>query len=199
MPAWLTVLFAGVAGAIALRNLRVDRLDRKREQAGKVAAWWGRRTERRTVHRNDGTQYSYEMQERVAVLRNASELPVYDVQVRFQDDAGTMKSEAIGVLPPNDDRAFVHPPPDRIVHHRTGQLQSINYDEGTDYVISLRFRDANNRVWLRSAEGHLQELNKRAQERDDRKLAERCQLPEHIEFQDDERAPQDQSGGLQGD
>lgn len=105
----MSLLAALFAASVAGRNLLVDRQDRRQSQASQVAGWWG-------------VDPDYIPRKRLplppkqgALLRNASELPVYDLQVEFVRADGTSKLSDRQALPPTDSPSFVHPPPEDVI------------------------------------------------------------------------------------
>jgi hypothetical protein len=147
LPAWLSLVAGVAAGSIALRNLIHDRRDRRTSQAGKVAAWMGSDQQRDFVTKQQAPGpmgMSFPTLDVVwsdvtgAYLRNASELPVRDVQLDFHRGGEIAGITTVGLLPPSSEPEF---------HAAPG---------GADEV-ALRFRDARDRLWERDVHGRLTE------------------------------------------
>lgn len=158
VPTWVSLVAALFAASVAGRNLWVDRKDRRQAQAGKVAGWWGSerheselaahpRLERLMV----GSRYYFM---HGALLRNASDLPVYDLRIEFVRDQKIVKVHSEHVLSPTATPTLFQPPDDADSDELSGKL-----DEGP-YSIAVRFRDAAGRNWARSTDGRLKEHRK---------------------------------------
>jgi hypothetical protein len=102
-PSWLAVTAASVAAGLTAQNVRVDVQDRRQRQAELVAAWWGVTEDARRL----GMPWS----ESGAWLRNASSLPVYDVDVIWTLGDVLWRVHALRALPPTDKPMFVRLPP----------------------------------------------------------------------------------------
>lgn len=78
-----------------------------------------------------------------AWLRNASEVPVYDMHIRWYLSGGEeCGRESIAVLPPTDHPHFV-------------RLSTPPENFGTDLFVRVAFRDASGRGWVRAEDGRL--------------------------------------------
>ena len=137
----------GEADRVKAAQLEAD----KRAQASKVTAWfayWSARENRRVTSNGSWG----------AVVANASDLPVFDVEVPYFwviDNPGGSWSgeqrdysppERFRVLPPGD-RRFQAIPPD--VQHR-----EVTCDDNV-YVVGIEFTDANGNRWRRTEHADL--------------------------------------------
>lgn len=138
LPAWLSLVAGVIAGSIALRNLMHDRRDRRRSQAAKVACWWGEKSEQ-VSH---GGPRQWTITTPGGMVRNASELPVHDVTVRFSRDGKVVSRKPLAMLPPASDPLYVMP---------------TEYETGQEYVVTMDFRDSAGRLWHRQQDGRLTE------------------------------------------
>jgi hypothetical protein len=84
LPTWIAAIAAIGAGIIAYQLYRISEDDRRSAQAAKVAAWYGSR-QQTVMQRQEGSVQSHPVSAPIwgAYLRNASDLLVYDVKVRF--------------------------------------------------------------------------------------------------------------------
>lgn len=147
-PSWGALVAAIVAASFAGRNVLVDRHDREREQAAKVAAWWAVRDVR--VDQRFGiivTEYG-------AWLRNASEVPVYDVEVKWLYGERVYASERMPLLPPQAETVFLEIPKSSEASDDSKTLGAIDEVDG-GLAVRLTFRDSAGKVWHRSEHGRL--------------------------------------------
>ncbi len=143
---WLAFGAAGIAGWQAWRVLEVerdrdDRAEREREavQASLVAAW-----PEHTVTGLSGKGTSQ------LVVGNRSEQPIYRVTARYS--MGTLTGEASApVIPPESVKSWPLELKDALP-----RLHTIEQLEGV--AVSITFRDAANRRWLRQPDGTLMDL-----------------------------------------
>jgi hypothetical protein len=172
VPTWiqaiatvLALIAASVAAVVAWKVLGVERRrDRQRQgaeeraQAEKVAAW-------PSVVRTDPADPNSAPKWGAAV-RNASDLPVYQVHVEYRPITPGRGQMAIvsEVVPPGDWRPSgreLYPSetryPNPSVYPGGSTLRRAAQDDLPDrnFVISLRFTDAANRVWHRDRYGVL--------------------------------------------
>jgi arabinogalactan oligomer/maltooligosaccharide transport system substrate-binding protein len=162
LPTWLGVILAAVGGVVAyllyIRETRRDEraaaerrerdAEARRAQAALVSAW--HETEIRSV-RSLKHPRSKPLPTAVdgAQVRNASELPVYDVAIDFYAidgdkmlDVGEISKR---VIPPGT--VFVDAPPEFTIG--TEQIE--------EFAVAISFRDAAGRRWTRYANGILDE------------------------------------------
>jgi hypothetical protein len=161
-------VFAGlVAYAVLAVELERDRLAaQERRQAGKdrrwaqalhVAAWYETWPTYGTMFGSDGPELPRHRWG--AVIRNASELPLFDVCVSFcvAFDAGSglpwqqgmrHRTDPIRLVPPGVERVEI---PDRI---RVDE-ESIEWDKTPKWLVAVEFTDASKARWLRDPLGNL--------------------------------------------
>jgi hypothetical protein len=169
IPTWLATIAATAAGVVAYRVYRIEARrdqvsdqERRSMQAGKVAAWYGSR-EQKVTQRMPNSVQTYILPEPVwgAFLRNASDLPVSDVVVRFHlpsspaSDAtgnGNMHTIVKMVLPPND--APIHLPIDEAAL----RIFSDDVREDAFHRVEIDFTDAQGFRWHRNIKGQLKEI-----------------------------------------
>jgi hypothetical protein len=176
MASWITALAALVALVLAaftlltVRGMRrvlaerfgivrdwaeAARLDRWRAQAGLVCAWpvSERETFEKIITRGVVG----------AAVRNASEVPVYDVEIVYRDpDAAWTARKRVRMVPPgpvaevyagfDEDETDGEPLPERINSDGTIRLAP-----SADMRLELRFTDAQGRRWVRHDTGVLAE------------------------------------------
>lgn len=96
-----TVGAFAIAGLVVFREARRDRLEKERVQASRVAAWL------QVVNGDDRRLRRTYTQRRIIalVLRNGSDLPVYDTQLWWALRSGEHDVKDMGVLPPNTEIA----------------------------------------------------------------------------------------------
>jgi hypothetical protein len=160
VPTWVGVLFAGVAGLIAYRLYqienkrdrqnaeRLDRLEQEgtRRQANQICGWYGVMNEL-AEHASGadipGTGWG-------AIIRNASDLPVYNVMIFFYYKADLAVQEssrrgdlAVSVVPPGE--SFL-PAPQSVLDQA---------DSPDRHVVAMMFRDAAGLIWTRETDGEL--------------------------------------------
>ncbi|WFE62890.1 hypothetical protein [Micromonospora sp. WMMD714] len=130
---------------------RAREADERRSQASLVAVWYGQSAEARKMLRSVATWVVYDWG---AWIVNASQSPVYDAVVRFyrpDPENTSWVSHPIRVVPPYRGELLVNVEanaPDGLTDgERHGDLD-----------VSLEFRDAAGRYWLRDRSGYLHEL-----------------------------------------
>lgn len=158
VPAWAAFISALVAVMFTWRALARERrrdadreLRDRQEQANQVAAW---------VSRRDGPKPG-EPGNFYIELRNASDLPVYDVQIMLRDSVGGEVLKQVwwlGASPRDtprvmdlDSKAQVRL--DYIMKRAREQKDRIYYD------LTLDFTDASGVRWHRQSDGRLVEIN----------------------------------------
>jgi hypothetical protein len=162
VPTWLGVVFASIAGYVALRLYRVEiRRDQRveveinerallarRSQAATVCAWF----QARSAYGPLTGLYQSEAESPVwgVEIRNGSNLPVYDVRVayHFVKKGATTPEKGfykVAILPPGE--SFRELP--------RSLRDAKNPDEMT---VALTFRDAAGYSWSRGTDGVLTEL-----------------------------------------
>lgn len=148
VPTWLATLGAAAAAVFAAKAYRaeVDRdrraeLDLEQAQAARVAAW-----DDEIIDLGGQNQWGLDSIPRVA-LRNASDLPVYDVVLfsyRYRCAEPTIRTPSgkwmVGVLPPGAEPLRRLP---------------IEDTEQDSHLYVMQFRDAAGRTWHRDLEGVL--------------------------------------------
>jgi hypothetical protein len=176
MASWITAFAAVVAlvlAALTLLTVRgmhkalterfgvvrdwyeASRLDRWRAQASLVCAWpvSERETFEKIITRGVVG----------AAVRNASEVPVYDVEIVYRDpDAAWTAMKRVRMVPPaagpevyagfDEEETNGEPHPERINEDGTIRLAP-----SADMHLELRFTDAQGRRWVRDDEGRLGE------------------------------------------
>lgn len=133
---------------------RRDRtLDERRSQASVVSTWYGRSKSATTMFKGSGwSTYSWG-----AWVVNASDSPIYDAIIRFyhHDPEGTdvtsWPSKLIRVVPPYRGEMYVD-----VGNDARKRLTDDEWKGNLD--VSLEFRDAAGRYWLRDRHGYLHEL-----------------------------------------
>ncbi|MEW2382307.1 hypothetical protein AB0873_09475 [Micromonospora sp. NPDC047707] len=161
-----TVILALAAAVVGYRVYKVEsgrdaraELDRReraaderRSQAALVSVWYGRSD---TPMRDVGPWPIYVWGGWIA---NASYSPIYDVRVVFHRPAvenvtpgGSWTGDVIKVVPPHRGELFV-----RIGDEAPEDLTDSEVQNDLD--VSLEFRDAGGRYWLRDRHGYLHEL-----------------------------------------
>jgi hypothetical protein len=152
VPTWLGVLLVAAVAAFALllylreaeRSGRAEavRLDEERRaQASRVCGWYGR------ADGPAGPVFG-------ALLRNASELPVYDVVVEFHFTSPRLDG-SVWTLARGQSKRRLVPPGESFIPAPDAMLREVV--EADPFVVSLSFRDAGNRRWLRDPDGVLSE------------------------------------------
>lgn len=150
VPTWLATSGAGLAVFFASRAYRAEvARDQRAEamlaqsQAARIAVWDGESIDQRMQN-----PWGRESLPRI-MLRNASDLPVYEVRVfsyrfRWKEPAKISPSGewSVGVLPPTTE-----PLPRLAVEDK----------DADSHVYAIEFRDAAGRVWHRDREGVLHE------------------------------------------
>ncbi len=148
-PAWAGLVAATVAAGVSLRTLRDSRTDQREAQARKVAAWWGPKDEGRVSP--GGLLQLAKLHDYGVLLRNASDLPVYDVRVDLRQ-ADSHRGNLSERRLPEVSIPVLRPAPEPMLIAEVGQ------QDGPLVVGSLAFTDANGRRWRRSAGGRLEIL-----------------------------------------
>jgi arabinogalactan oligomer/maltooligosaccharide transport system substrate-binding protein len=159
-PTWLGVVLAAVGGFVALRlyvreadrderaaeERRARDLEARRAQAALISAWYDIQEQEYRSNLDGEMRYTYRWG---AYLRNASELPVYEVKIDFyavvegiERPAGT---ESRRVVPPG--LIFVQTPWDLATFPQESTMDS--------YVVSITFRDTAGQRWTRDTNGQL--------------------------------------------
>lgn len=151
-PSWGALLAATTAAAFAGRNVYVDRQDRRQEQAGKVAAWWGTKLFEIETLSGSGRPPAFRQVYSAggAYLRNASALPVYDAVIEFFRDGQQVQLLERRVVPPREDPEFLEP--EDADDETTPPWERSN----SPLDVALHFRDAAGKRWYRSVDGRLQ-------------------------------------------
>jgi hypothetical protein len=169
-----TVILATIAAGVGYRVYKVEsgrdaraELDRRertaderRAQASLVSVWYGRSPESRSEQRGRMTWILYDWG---GWIVNASETPVYDAVLRFYrlatDGMGhaSWQADLIKVVPPYRGELLV-PRGDNAPNDLT------DAECHGDLEVSLEFRDAAGRYWLRDRHGFLHELPRAAQD-----------------------------------
>jgi hypothetical protein len=167
-PTWINIVVTAIALCAAIRGARTaqkvyeiesqrdevaadERRARsgaeRRTQADKVAAWC---TQWEVPLTPSGQQFEYG-----AIIKNASDLPIYDITVEFcyiRQTAGGVSSRRsaypIPVIPPQEtERAGA----DELMGRSTDQLGHVNY------AVAIEFRDTAGIRWRRDIHGKLAE------------------------------------------
>jgi hypothetical protein len=144
-PAWASGIITALAFLIAALAYRQQLADRRTDQARRVCCWpvevvpLRKATER-------GVQLGHGGGQSVMVrVRNASELPVYEVSVwvrfNYSPDAGSMGSHERVVVPPGDTDVWAD-----WVELPEGGLAD-------DPYVDITFRDASGQRWQRLHDG----------------------------------------------
>lgn len=182
VSAFATFIAAVIAGRYAYKALLVEQVrdqrrdedDRNRErretrrQAEKIAAWGGPVSASKTNGTYDSPHVSIK-------IRNASDLPITDVALRFTLRivlaGGTnwdAHFEEVGshreiLVPPDADPVSVKPTPALIL--KLHSVMNQHMDRDFYLLVDLSFADAAGRLWARDATGTLRE--DRGQQSDD--------------------------------
>ena len=145
---------AAVAAGIAYRLYRIESTrdqeaanERRRAQATRISGWYGLTTYREDLPRSKSRQFWK------ATVRNASDLPVYDVRIEFRKTVTRDGAPPEGAVPGHKDIPVLPP----------GTEQLDGPDDGRDYSVALRYRDAAGVVWYRDAQGLLAEVENQHQ------------------------------------
>ena len=166
IPTWLATFAAIAAGLVAYRVYQVeaqrDRLaeeERKGAQAAKIAAWYGSQSHTVTTRIGNSVQTYPAMKPKWgAFLRNASDLPVYDVLVKFHFP-GTDAKAASGNDNVQSIVKMVLPPSDAPVHLEVDELtlRFFSEDSRADafHRVEIEFTDAQGIRWHRDVKGRL--------------------------------------------
>jgi len=144
-PAWFGAIVTSLAFLIAAVAFLRQTDDRRTEQARKVCCWPIEVTDRRTTTER-GLPLGHGVGQSVRVrVRNASELPVYDVSVwvhfSYAPDAGSMGSHERVIVPPGDTDVWA----DWVEFPPSGLAD--------DPYVDLSFRDSSGRRWQRLYDG----------------------------------------------
>ena len=150
IPTWIAAVAAIGAGVIAYRVYAESVEERRSAQASKIAAWYGYKTES-VIDTSRVQPIHVEKPIWGAFLRNASDLPVYDVTVDFyspdsDDSAHTIHKRT---LPPSD--APIHVKIDNIA------LRLYSDDPKMDryHRVEIEFTDTQGIRWHRDVKGRL--------------------------------------------
>lgn len=162
IPTWLATAAATAAGAVAYRVYQVEKQrdlvsdeERRGAQAAKIAAWYGFVLQDVTRRRENSVQQDTESEPVWgAFLRNASDLPVYDVIVTYKyPSSGEQVDNVVEVvLPPND--APIH------LTIREATLRLFSPDPRADayHRVEIKFTDSQGARWHRDLRGQLKEI-----------------------------------------
>jgi hypothetical protein len=132
VPAWVGAVGTTAAFIVALSVFMLNRLDRQRAEASKVAAW--------VEYDETGRAYA-------VCVSNGGSLPIYDVHVGLElagIEHGPYAFQLPIVRPTSPERHPLEPP-----------LPAAALVGARLLGASLRFRDAENRCWRRRADGVL--------------------------------------------
>src|ERR1700733_1572495 len=162
IPTWLATIAATAAGIVAYRVYRIEASrddvadkDRRSAQAAKVGAWYGSR-EGQMITTPIGTSVQTQTsRERIwgAFLRNASDLPVFDVVVMFyfgkasldEADANTSPYKVLRtVLPPGNEPVHVKIPDEVLRLFGSADSKEIAF-----YRVKIEFTDSAGIRWRR--------------------------------------------------
>jgi hypothetical protein len=157
IPTWIAAVAAIGAGFIAYRVYWISAEDRRSAQAARVAAWYGL-WKHEAVTPNVYTKHPSPAPAWGAFLRNASDLPVYDVHVKFyfpppgtHDYVETWNIHTVmqQVLPPSD--TPIHVPIDEV------ELRLYSDDPRMDafHRVQIEFTDTQGIRWHRDVKGRL--------------------------------------------
>ena len=162
IPTWIATIAATVAGTIAYRVYRIEARrdqisdeERRGAQASKIAAWYGYRTES-VIDTSRVQAINVEKPIWGAYLRNASDLPVYDLTVRFyfpgtSESAGEGDIYTVnkGVLPPSSTPI--------LVEYDVTARRIYSSDPKTDafHRVEIEFTDTQGIRWHRDVKGRL--------------------------------------------
>ncbi len=162
-PSWGALIAAVIAASFAGRNVLVDVKDRQRAQAGQVAAWWGKS---KMVSSEGGALPSRTREFFGAWVRNASEVPVYDVEVVWLYEGKRHTARTVRMLPPNEQSDFYPMPHDKDPQSPWDDLSpeekvmaAIDATAG-GLDVEVSFRDSEDRKWRRSPSGALTRVKK---------------------------------------
>lgn len=158
IPTWIAAVAAIGAGIIAYRVYWISAEDRRSAQAARVAAWYGLWQHEAVLKMMPNTFLKNRPPEPAwgAFLRNASDLPVYDVTVKFHypDSGGSAETPNVhtihkSVLPPSD--APIHMKIDEIA------LRLYSDDPRMDryHRVEIEFTDTQGARWHRDVKGRL--------------------------------------------
>ena len=130
--------------------------DRKRAQADRVAAWCDRydysppEPAEGYWHGDESVVTAWSIPAWDYSLRNASDVPVYDVVVLFRIGEHSLGTDALDVLPP-DDEPTVREIPSQV--RREAMSAAPQHGEIIRCIVA--FRDASGRRWRRGFDGVL--------------------------------------------
>jgi hypothetical protein len=166
VPTWLATLGAFIAAVFAYKALSLERdrdysreKDEKRQQAEAVSAWIGMPTSGSDVwtlfHPTELPEGQLPPPLGV-VIGNASRQPVYDVQafVHFSDGIDSRAGKwlllgGLSVLPPNG-QTYIEP---ELEDDNAGPFTYLDWRFAD---VSVRFRDARGKTWIRDEAGFLE-------------------------------------------
>lgn len=154
IAAVIAAVYAGRAAKAALGielNREGDRLERERQdQASKVAAWIGSiRTDPVTRETRSWGQ-PFAVTKHGAKLRNASDVPVTDVVLRYVVADGMCPESIYGVLPPADQPVFAE------VEDSQNEWWDVSEAIAMGGLgVEITFRDARGQAWTRMVDGRL--------------------------------------------
>lgn len=151
---------ASVAVYFAMRTHQVEaerdhRMEtaRLREQASKVASWYGSSTGEALI---SGRRTGQFRTQRGVRLRNASDLPVSSVLIALTDTTQVFAVHRVGLLPPGSEPKFEPFP--------TSTLEEVDerknrYSEDWEPTAAIAFIDASGNGWARSPMGRLEPVS----------------------------------------
>ncbi len=157
VPTWLAFIGAALAVFYTRRTLLIEqardeerREDQRREQAAKFAAWCTDRARRDELQWHGGL-----------ILRNASEVPVYDVSVTFHLRGTERRGERYtrGVVPPGEHYAFDVDSTGMftLISENAYGVQTF-MEDWDEYLPEVTFTDAAGHVWSRNVRGELSRM-----------------------------------------
>lgn len=150
-------------GTVERRYIEAQRAEQReadrRGQASKVAGWYG--TWRLTPPVHGGTDNPPERPKAGAIIRNTSDLPVYDMRVSFcvpvdpsagltwrQGERYITANGQLRIVPPGE--SWIEIPPEI----KAQELQAAQGDK-PEWLIAIEFTDANRVRWVRDPYGRL--------------------------------------------
>ena len=162
IPTWLLTLAAVVAGWYTHRIYKIEsgrdqeRADERRaEQASRIAAWIEMRQGIPPAQRDQMRPFSEQYPGHYCVLRNASDLPVYNVMLSYR----FRRSDGSEDLPGADDPLRpVLPPGEQPLKLGWDVLGRWEQPHDVHYIsmqVRLVFTDASRRAWCREFDGRL--------------------------------------------
>jgi hypothetical protein len=149
IPTWVAAVAAIGAGIIAYRVYWISAGDRRSAQAARVAAWYGL-WQHGSVTPNVFMEHPAPEPAWGAFLRNASDLPVYDVVVTFHfpGSGGSADTFIKAVLPPSDAPIHVKIEGIALRLHSNARMDVYNR-------VEIEFTDTQGARWHRGVNGRL--------------------------------------------